>query len=153
MARSRAGSPWSRSASPISLGRAESSERRLRGKAIAEAIGIDPERLIIREEMRRELETAVKDALAALADRERLILRLFLVSGMTLDAISRSMGVSRQAVSRSLAKSREGLLEDVNRSLKQRLKVSQGDHRVDHPIRRRVSSTSASPVAVAGITT
>ena len=111
----------------ISLGRAESSERRLRGKAIAEATGIDPERLIIREEVRLELETAVKDALAALADRERLILRLFLVSGMTLDAISRSMGVSRQVVSRSLAKSREGLLVDVNRSLKKRLKVSQGD--------------------------
>lgn len=111
----------------ISLGRAESSERRLRGKVIAEATGIDPERLIIREEVRRELEIAVKDALAALADRERLILRLFLVSGMTLEAISRSMGVSRQVVSRSLAKSREGLLEDVNRSLKLRLKVSQGD--------------------------
>lgn len=111
----------------ISLGRAESSERRLRGKAIAEATGIDPERLIIREEVRLELETAVKDALAALSDRERLILRLFLVSGMTLDAISRSMGVSRQAVSRSLARSREGLLEDVNRSLKERLKVSRGD--------------------------
>ena len=111
----------------ISLGRAESSERRLRGKAITEATGIDPERLVIREEMRRELETAVKDALAALADRERLILRLFLVSGMTIDAIGRSLGVSRQVVSRSLARAREGLLDDVNRSLKQRLKVSQGD--------------------------
>jgi RNA polymerase sigma-70 factor, ECF subfamily len=111
----------------ISLGRAESGERRLRGKAIAEATGIDPERLVIREEVRRELETAVKEALAALADRERLILRLFLVSGMTLDAIGRSLDVSRQAVSRSLAKAREGLLKDVNRSLKQRLKVSQGD--------------------------
>jgi RNA polymerase sigma-70 factor (ECF subfamily) len=111
----------------ISFGRAESSERRLRGKAITEATGLDPERLIIREEVRRELETAVRDALAALSDRERLILRLFLVSGMTLEAISRSMGVSPQAVSRSLAKSRQGLLEDVNRSLKQRLKVSHDD--------------------------
>ena len=111
----------------ISVGRAESSERRLRQKAITEATGIDPERLVIREEMRRELETAVKDALAALADRERLILRLFLVSGMTIGAIGRSLDVSRQAVSRSLAKAREGLLDDVSRSLKERLKISQGD--------------------------
>ena len=111
----------------IGMGRAESSERRLRGKAIAEATGIDPERMMIREEVRHELEAAVKDALERLADRERLILRLFLVSGMKLEAIGKSLGITAQAVSRSLAKAREGLLEDVNRSLKQKLKVSQSE--------------------------
>jgi RNA polymerase sigma-70 factor (ECF subfamily) len=111
----------------ISLGRAETSERRLRGKAMAEATGIDPEQLIIREEVRRELEAAVKEALQGLADRERLILRLFLVSGMAIDAIGKSLGVTRQAVSRSLANAREGLLAEVSRSLKQRLKISKGE--------------------------
>jgi RNA polymerase sigma-70 factor (ECF subfamily) len=108
----------------ISLGRAETSERRLRGKAIAEATGIDPERMVIREEVRRDLEEAVKGALERLADRERLILRLFLVSGMTIEAIGKSLGITRQAVSRALGKARTGLLDDVNSSLKQRLKVS-----------------------------
>ena len=111
----------------IGLGRAESSERRLRGKAMAEATGIDPERMVIREEVRHELEAAVKDALERLGDRERLILRLFLVSGMKLEAIGKSLGITRQAVSRSLAKVRDGLLDDVNRSLKQRLKVSSSE--------------------------
>jgi RNA polymerase sigma-70 factor (ECF subfamily) len=111
----------------ISLGRAESTERRLRGKAIAEATGVDPERLVIREEVRRELEAAVKDALARLADRERLILRLFLVSGLNLEGIGKSLGITRQSVSKALAKAREGLLDDVNRSLKERLKMSRDE--------------------------
>ena len=137
----------------ISVGRAESSERRLRQKAITEATGIDPERLVIREEMRRELETAVKDALAALADRERLILRLFLVSGMTIGAIGRSLDVSRQAVSRSLAKAREGLLDDVSRSLKQRLKVSQEDRASHQSSRRQSPRRQHLAIAVAQLAT
>lgn len=111
----------------IGIGRAETSERRLRGKAIAEATGVDPERMVIREEVRRELEAAVKEALARLPDRERLILRLFLVSGMRIEAIGKSLGITRQAVSRSLAKARSGLLDDVNLALKERLKVSSSE--------------------------
>ena len=62
----------------------------MREKAGAEAIGVSPEDLYMKAELRRALEPAVADALGRLAERDRLILRLYLVGGMTLHAIGRT---------------------------------------------------------------
>jgi len=105
----------------ISVGRNESSEHRLRKKAIAEASGVDPERLLMKGQLRQELESAVTRGLAALKPRERLVLKLFLVSGMTLAAIGRSLGVTRQAVTKTLAHARESILAEVEQSLRDRM--------------------------------
>jgi RNA polymerase sigma-70 factor, ECF subfamily len=107
----------------ISLGRAETAELRLREKAIAEAAGPSPEILYMKGELRRELEVAVQEALQGLEDRERLVLRLFLVSGMTLKAIAKTFGVTQQTVSRWLQKARDSVLADVRRALVERLKL------------------------------
>ena len=108
----------------ISLGRSESAERRLRARALAEATGVDAEHLLKNEEIRREIEPAVTAALARLPSRDRLILGLFLVSGMTLDAIGKSLGITHQAVSKHLAKSRDAILADIRGTVAERLKIS-----------------------------
>jgi RNA polymerase sigma-70 factor (ECF subfamily) len=107
----------------ISLNRSENAERRLREKAGAEAIGVSPEDLYMKAELRQTLEPAVAEALGRLAERDRLILRLYLVGGMTLHAIARSLGLSQPAVSKRLAKARDVLLEDIRDTVATRLKV------------------------------
>jgi RNA polymerase sigma-70 factor (ECF subfamily) len=108
----------------ISLGRSESAERRLRARALAEATGVDGERLLKNEDIRREIEPAVSAALGRLPSRDRLILGLFLVSGMTLQAIGKSLGITHQAVSKHLAKSRDAILADIRGTVAERLKIS-----------------------------
>jgi RNA polymerase sigma-70 factor, ECF subfamily len=107
----------------VSQSRAESTELRLRDKAIAEAAGPSPEVLVMKGEVRRELELAVSEALAALDDRQRVVLRLYLVSGMTLAAIGRTFGVTQQTVSRWLQAGRDDVLATVGRALRERLKL------------------------------
>ena len=107
-----------------SFRRAETTEQRLRSKVIADTVAVDAERLSMKGELRRAFEEAVGDALGRLKPRERLILKLYVVSGMKLEAISRSLGVSRQAVSKAFYRSREAILNDVEMSLKRRLRLS-----------------------------
>src|SRR6185503_11902778 len=91
----------------ISLKRSESAERRLREKAGAEALGVSPEHLFMKAELRQAFEPALAAALKRLGPRDRLILRLFLAGGMPLHAIGKSLGLSHQAVSKRLSKARE----------------------------------------------
>jgi RNA polymerase sigma-70 factor len=111
----------------ISMKRTESAELRLRAKAGAEAIGINPEHLYIREELRRAVEPAVADAFRRLQDRDRLILRLYLVSGLTLRAIGESLGLSQPAVSKRLAKTRAALVRDVRAAVAESLQISEDE--------------------------
>ena len=59
--------------------------------------------------------------------RERLVMKLFLVSGMTLDAIGKSLGITRQAVSKTLARARETIVERVDASVQRTLKMTKED--------------------------
>jgi RNA polymerase sigma-70 factor (ECF subfamily) len=112
----------------VSFGRSESAERRLREKATAEAArGFDPEAIVIKGELRRELEAAIEAALQRLEDRERLVLRLYLVSGMTLAAIGKTFDVTQPTVSRWLVRARQSVLDDVRRELGGRLRVANDD--------------------------
>jgi DNA-binding transcriptional regulator LsrR (DeoR family) len=78
-------------------------------------------------ELRIAFESAVTDALGRLNPRERLVLRLFLVSGMTLEAIGKSLGVTRQAVSKTIARARDGIVSDVRISVEKSLKITKED--------------------------
>jgi RNA polymerase sigma-70 factor (ECF subfamily) len=111
----------------ITFGRSESAERRLRDKAIAEASGIDPERMFMKGELRDAFEAAVSASLARLKPRERLVLKLYLVSGMTLEAIGKSLGVTRQAVTKTLTNARESIVSEVDESVREQLKMSRED--------------------------
>jgi RNA polymerase sigma-70 factor (ECF subfamily) len=112
----------------VSLGRAEKSSRRLRDRATEEiARGFDPEAFLMKEEVRREVEAALEQALQRLEDRERLVLRLHLVSRMTMEDIGKTLGVAHQTVSRWLVQVRKTLLADVSRQLSDRLRVPRSD--------------------------
>ena len=111
----------------VSMGRVATSERRLLAKTAGEAAGENPELLLMKEELREEFEAAVRAALARLGDRERLVLRLYLVSGMTLTSIGKTFDVTQQTISRWLAAARADVLTDVQSALKARLQLPGGD--------------------------
>ena len=113
--------------SAISLGRSESVEHRLREKAAAEAVGVSPEQMLMKAEIRRELESIVAGALERLGDRDKLILRFFLVSGVTHRAIAKILGISQQAVSKQIARARDSLMEDIRSAVAARLDVSKDE--------------------------
>jgi len=73
------------------------------------------------------LEIAVKEALGRLEGRDRLVMRLWLVSGSTLAAIGKAFGVTQQTVSRWLADARDEILNDVQRTLAERLKIARDE--------------------------
>ncbi|HXU03269.1 MAG TPA: sigma-70 family RNA polymerase sigma factor [Polyangia bacterium] len=112
----------------VSLGRSEGTERRVRDKAAAVLTdSTNPEILCMKSELRRELEAAIEEALGRLEDRARLVLRLYLVAGMTLTAIGKTLGVSQSTVSGLLARARRSLLARVRQHLATRLKTSKSD--------------------------
>jgi len=111
----------------VSYGRTDTAERRLRERAAVDALGPDPEILLLKGEIRREFEAAVRAVLDGLEKRPRLVLKLYLVSGMSLAAIGKTFGVTQQTVSRWLAETRGHILDDVQRRLAERLKVSRDD--------------------------
>jgi RNA polymerase sigma-70 factor len=112
----------------VSLGRAESAERRVRDMAVGEVGGgLDPEMASMKTELRRELEVAVEAALRRLEHRERLVLRLYFVSGMSMSAIGNAVGVSQPTISSWVARARDNVLADVRRHFGDRLRVPRGD--------------------------
>ena len=61
------------------------------------------------------------DALKRLPERERVVLRLHLVNGVSLEKVGKMFGVSTATVSRWLAAAREALRDDIKRTLGARL--------------------------------
>jgi len=110
----------------ISLDRREGALQRAHDRAMAEAISPDsnPELRHIKARYKDAVEAAFKDALAELPDRDRALLRLGLVGGLSLEAIAASYNVNASTVSRWLAKVRQGLLDRTLTRLRQRLLLS-----------------------------
>jgi RNA polymerase sigma-70 factor (ECF subfamily) len=114
----------------ISLGRSGGTERQLRDRTLGEAAGgADPELLVMKGELRAQVEAAFEQALERLGDRERLLLRLYLVSGMTMEDIGKTFDVAHQTVSRWLVRARKQVLAIVRRELARRLKISRSELR------------------------
>jgi RNA polymerase sigma-70 factor len=98
----------------VSTGRAETAERRLRERVIAGATGeADPERQLMEREVRGRIEAALTEALKKLEARDRLVLRLHLVSGMSLTAIAAVLRVNHTTVSRLMRRLCDQLLATV----------------------------------------
>lgn len=91
--------------------------------------GLDPELDYLRARYRREFREAFQDAIAALSERERMILRLHFVSGLPHDRIAVLYKVNQSTVTRWIAKARATILSEVQRHLRERLNMGASELR------------------------
>ena len=82
-----------------------------------------PEADYLRMRYKREFEAAVRDALEALPDRDRLLLRLTTVSGLSHEQIAQIYKVNQSTVSRWISRARSEVLEVTERSVCDKLGV------------------------------
>ncbi len=83
----------------------------------------DPERALAQADSRHVLTEALQAALAALNERERGLLRLHHLHGLTMDRLATMYGESRSTVARRVAQARERLLKLTRAQLATRLKL------------------------------
>jgi RNA polymerase sigma-70 factor (ECF subfamily) len=84
----------------------------------------DPERELLREDSRQALAEALRKALGALPERERALLRLHHLHGLTMDRLSTMYGESRSGVARRVAQARERLLKLTRAELASQLNLA-----------------------------
>jgi len=107
--------------------RHEASEQRAREGAAVEAAvtaAVAPELIYAKQRYRTDFEQAMTDALGVLGERERLLLKLHLVSGLSVEAIGKMYGVAQATASRWLKSARETVSDEVTRLLRGRLHAS-----------------------------
>ena len=106
-----------------------------------------------------EFEDAVRDALAALPDRDRLLLRLTTVSGLSHEQIANIYKVNQSTVSRWIARARAEVLEATERNVCRKLGVKRDEFmslagllvsRIDLSISRVLETSPPSDRASAG---
>jgi RNA polymerase sigma-70 factor (ECF subfamily) len=109
--------------------RSARTEGRARRAAAAESPrSIDaPEIAYLKERYRTDFEQALEQALARLNERDRALLRLHLVGGLTVQGIGKAFGVSQPTASRWLAQARAALLDDIKATLRARLGTSSAE--------------------------
>ena len=92
--------------------------------ALAERLGADPELAFIRERHQEDFRVAFRAALGRLEARERNLLRLHHVHGLSMDAVSATYQAPRSTVARWIARARERLLVLTREELTARLRVT-----------------------------
>ena len=85
---------------------------------------MSPEVTFAKQRYRAEFERAMTDALSVLEERDRLLLRLHLVSQISVEKIGGMYGVAQATASRWLASARERVQMEVTRLLRERLGAS-----------------------------
>ncbi len=83
----------------------------------------DPELAFLKDTYRAAFARAFADAVRGLEPRERNLLRLHHLGGMTLDELAKMYGVHRATVVRQLAKVRQTILAETRKGLRQSLGV------------------------------
>lgn len=109
--------------------RADAATRAARAAVEMDALTLDPELSIVKESYRKSFQEAVAEALLALDDRARMVLRMHVVDRVSLERIARAYDVRQSSVSRWLEKARRQVAQDTYRALKARLQLSQSDLR------------------------
>ena len=102
-------------------------EARARDGAAAEPIAsgnTHPEMAFLKERYRGDFEGALRGALERLPERERTLLRLHILNGVSVEKIGKMFAVSQPTASRWLAAAREALLDDIKATLGARLGAS-----------------------------
>ena len=122
-------SSWLRAAAlreALNLLEGERDDAPLDGAALGRlpAGGPDPELDLVKRRYAPEFKSALDEALRGLAAKERNLLRLYFVQGLTVEEIGRMEGTHKSTISRWLAKARANVLADVRKRLTAALKLS-----------------------------
>jgi len=114
----------------LMMKRREASEERAAAAAGAEAdlVAADPELAFIKGNLRGAFRRAISEALLALEDRERMVYRMHIVDGLTVERIAKTYGVSHSTVSRWMAAARAGIVAAAQRLLREELRASPADY-------------------------
>lgn len=116
------------------------------------SVAADPELDSAKRELRDHFAAAFERAVTELTPRERNLLRMHLLDGVTLDQLATSYGVHRVTVTRWLVKARRALLVATRRQLEARVGGPVGDldsfvglvkSRLELSFRRLLGSQSA----------
>lgn len=83
----------------------------------------DPERGLARADSRQALTESLQAALARLTERERALLRMHHIHGLTMDRLATMYGEPRSSVARRVVQARERLLKLTRLELSSRLKL------------------------------
>ena len=112
----------------MALRRREQGARERGDEALAElASGDDPEVAALRAAAGDQLRAAFAAALAALAPRERTLLRQHHLDGVSLDRLAATHGVHRATVARWLAAARQAVADGTRDELMARLGLGTGE--------------------------
>ena len=137
--------------------RENQTEARARDGAAAEPAAsgnTHPEMAFVKDRYRGDFEQALKDSLARLPERERTLLRLHIVNGVSVEKIGQMFAVSQPTASRWLAAARATLLDDIKATLGNRLGASSAGAGVtggDGRQPARSQSLDAPPSALTGL--
>jgi RNA polymerase sigma-70 factor, ECF subfamily len=96
-----------------------------------------PELEYFKRRYAHDFDAAFRDAVAAAPRRERTLLRLHWLDGLTIDRLSAIYHVPRSTLARQIASARQALLDEVQRRLRSRLGVDTAEL---HSILRLVAS-------------
>ena len=97
------------------------------GLSTLPASDADPELRFLKLQHRQHFKAVFAEALASLESRERSVLRMSLVEGLSIDDIGRVYDVHRATAARWLSSARERLVRDTRARLAARLQVSEAE--------------------------
>jgi RNA polymerase sigma-70 factor (ECF subfamily) len=106
--------------------RGEAAEERAADRLGIEAdlLEADPELAFVKDRLRDQFRGALNSGLEALSDRDRLIYRLHVVDGLSLDRIAKMYGVAQSTVSRRMASARDSIVAEAKRVLREELHIA-----------------------------
>jgi RNA polymerase sigma-70 factor (ECF subfamily) len=84
----------------------------------------DPEMAAIKERYRGHFQRAIEAALGTLDPREKMIIRMNLIDGLTLERIAKVYGVHQTTVTRWLSDARDRVVADAKQRLRVELQVA-----------------------------
>jgi RNA polymerase sigma-70 factor (ECF subfamily) len=87
------------------------------------ATGVDATALLASVEYKRELESAIREEVEALSARDRAVLRLHVLEGVSIEKIALSYGVHRVTVARWVWTAGEAMLDGLRRRFQQRFGI------------------------------
>jgi RNA polymerase sigma-70 factor (ECF subfamily) len=113
----------------LTLRRHEAAETRALHLAATEArlVGTDPELAFVKASLRDAFQRALTDALMVLDDRQRMVYRLHIIDGLTVEAIADMYSVVRSTVTRWIAAARAAIIDEAKRLLRDEMRLPAED--------------------------